>query len=64
MASESPNQEKHVAERKDPGVSCRQDEEQVLPENRLGIVSFALVLTMFLGVLDQVSQSLRAMECN
>ena len=64
MASESSNQEKHAAKENDPGVSKRQEGEQVLPGNRLGIVSFALVCTMFLGVLDQVSQRIRAMECD
>ncbi|KAI9574198.1 major facilitator superfamily domain-containing protein [Boletus coccyginus] len=49
MASESANQEKHAAKGNE---SFEQDDEQVLPKNRLGIVSFALVCTMFLGVLD------------
>ncbi|KAF8120836.1 MFS general substrate transporter [Boletus edulis] len=53
MASDSSHNEGFAAERKEPGISCRQDEEQALPKNRLGIVSFALVCTMFLGVLDQ-----------
>jgi hypothetical protein len=64
MGSEYSNQETHAAEWNDPGVSRRQDEEQVPPKNRLGIVIFALVCTMFLGVLDQVSQRLRTMECD
>ena len=48
--------QKHPVERKEPGLSWKQNEEHVLPKNRLGIVSFALVCTMFLGTLDQVSQ--------
>lgn len=59
MTSDSSHQEEYIAKRKEPGVSWRQDEVYVLPENRLGIVSFALVCTMFLGALDQVSQELR-----
>lgn len=59
MAFESPSRGQHAAKRKEPGASWSQDEEQVLPKNRLGIVSFAFVCTMFLGVLDQVSQWLR-----
>ena len=58
MAPESSNQEK----RKVPGDSWKLDEEQVLPKNKLGIVSFALVCTMFLGILDQVSRTFRSME--
>lgn len=54
--SNSSHQEEHATTRKEPGTSWRQDEVHVLPENRLGIVSFALVCTMFLGALDQVSQ--------
>ncbi|KAN0076816.1 Major facilitator superfamily domain containing protein [Tylopilus felleus] len=53
MAFESPSRGQHAAKRKEPGASWSQDEEQVLPKNRLGIVSFAFVCTMFLGVLDQ-----------
>jgi len=60
MAPESANKEKHATKWKEP---FKQDDEQVLPKNRLGIVSSALVCTMFLGVLDMVSQRLRAMEC-
>lgn len=55
MASKFSHQKEDAVERKEPGLSWRQNEEQVLPENRLGIVSFALVCTMFLGTLDQVS---------
>jgi len=57
MASESSNQEKHAAR------GNEQDDEQDLPKNRLGIVIFALVCTMFLGVMDMVSQRVSAMEC-
>lgn len=56
MVSDSYNKEQAV-NCKEPGDSWKLDEEQVLPKNKLGIVSFALVLTMFLGVLDQVSQA-------
>lgn len=54
MASKSSNQEEH-AEKQEPGISWKQNEEHVIPENRLGIVSFALMCTMFLGALDHVS---------
>lgn len=56
MPSKSSHKELAV-EPKQPGLSWKQNEEHVLPENRLGIVSTALVCTMFLGVLDQVSQA-------
>ncbi|KAH0826959.1 MFS general substrate transporter [Lanmaoa asiatica] len=52
MSSNSSCQEELATKRKEPGVSWRQDEVHVLPENRLGIVSFALVCTMFLAALD------------
>lgn len=55
MTSMSSRQDEHVAKRKEPGVSWKENEEHVLPKNRLGIVSFALVCTMFLGALDHVS---------
>jgi hypothetical protein len=54
MPSKSSHQELAIKP-KEPGLSWKQNEEHVLPENRLGIVGFALVCTMFLGVLDQVS---------
>ena len=54
MPPESPPTEENAAERKEPGLSWKQNEEHVLPRNRLGIVSFALVCTMFLGTVDQV----------
>ncbi|KAG6370084.1 MFS amino acid permease [Boletus reticuloceps] len=47
------HQEELAVGRKEPGHSWRQNEEHVLPKNRLGIVSFAFVCTMFLGALDQ-----------
>ncbi|KIJ16713.1 hypothetical protein PAXINDRAFT_27707, partial [Paxillus involutus ATCC 200175] len=37
----------------EPGASWNQKEVQVLPENRLGIVLFALMCAMFLAALDQ-----------
>ncbi|KAF8550474.1 MFS general substrate transporter [Imleria badia] len=52
MASDSSNKEEQAVNQKEP-VSWKLGEEQVLPKNRLDIVSFALLLTMFLGVLDQ-----------
>lgn len=57
MPSSSSHQEEHSLEQKGPGSSWKQNEEHVLPKNRLGIVSFALVCTMFLGTVDQVSQA-------
>lgn len=59
MSAKSSHQEEHISKPKEPGVSWKQNEEHVLPKNRLGIVSFALVCTMFLGALDHVSQRLR-----
>ncbi|KAF8121968.1 hypothetical protein EV363DRAFT_1301496 [Boletus edulis] len=53
MPSTPSHQEELAIGRKEPGHSWRQDEEHVLPKNRLGIVSFAFVCTMFLGALDQ-----------
>lgn len=38
-----------------PGASWKDKEEHVLPKNRLGIVFFGLMCTMFLAALDQVS---------
>lgn len=38
----------------EPGASWRAGEQQVLPQNRLFIVVFALMLTTFLAALDQV----------
>ncbi|KAF8550441.1 MFS amino acid permease [Imleria badia] len=45
--------QEHAVKRNEPGFSWEQNEEHVLPKNRLGVVSFALVCTMFLGTLDQ-----------
>lgn len=47
-------QQKHV-----PGASWKEDEEHVLPHNRLGIVFFGLMSCTFLAALDQVSISER-----
>ncbi|KAG8217942.1 major facilitator superfamily domain-containing protein [Butyriboletus roseoflavus] len=52
MLSQSSQQEEHVSKPREPGASWKQNEEHVLPKNRLGIVSFALACTMFLGALD------------
>ena len=38
-----------------PGQSWKQNEEHVLPHNRLGIVFFGLMSCTFLAALDQVS---------
>jgi hypothetical protein len=38
-----------------PGASWRDKEEHVLPKNRLDIVFFGLMCTVFLAALDQVS---------
>ena len=56
MASKSSHLEEHAAKQKEPGVSWKQNEEHVIPKNRLSIVSFALVCTMFIAALDLVSQ--------
>ncbi|KAI9574226.1 major facilitator superfamily domain-containing protein [Boletus coccyginus] len=53
MASKSFPQDEPAIERKEPGCSWNQNEEHILPKNRLGIVGFALVCTMFLAALDQ-----------
>ena len=37
-----------------PGASWKDDEEHVLPKNRLGTVFFGLICTTFLAALDQV----------
>ncbi|PSR76053.1 hypothetical protein PHLCEN_2v8715 [Hermanssonia centrifuga] len=37
-----------------PGQSWKQDEEHVLPHNRLGLVFFGLMSCTFLAALDQV----------
>jgi len=57
MASKSLPQDEPTIQRKEPGCSWSRTEEHVLPKNRLGIVGFALVCTMFLAALDQVSQT-------
>ena len=56
MASKSSHLEEHAAKQKEPGVSWKQNEEHVIPKNRLSIVSFALVCTMFIAALDLVSR--------
>lgn len=38
-----------------PGASWKAGEEHVIPKNRLGIVFFGLMLTVFLAAIDQVS---------
>ncbi|KAN0076836.1 Major facilitator superfamily domain containing protein [Tylopilus felleus] len=40
-------------EKTQPGASWKDQEEQVLPKNRLSIVFFGLMCTMFLAALDQ-----------
>jgi hypothetical protein len=41
-----------------PGASWKKDEEHVVPKNRLGIVFFGLMCTVFLAALDQVCKLL------
>ena len=36
------------------GASWKDNEEHVLPQNRMGIVFFGLMCTIFLAALDQV----------
>ena len=45
-------------EKAKPGASWTDKEEHVLPKNRLSIVFFGLMCTMFLAALDQVSPSI------
>lgn len=45
-------------EKAQPGASWKDKEEHVLPKNRLGIVLFGLMCTIFLAALDQVSPEL------
>ncbi|KAF8121994.1 MFS amino acid permease [Boletus edulis] len=53
MTSEFSNEEKlSTTKLQEPGSPSKDSGEQVFPENRLGIVSFALICTMFLGVAD------------
>ncbi|KAF8414466.1 hypothetical protein L210DRAFT_3659134 [Boletus edulis BED1] len=40
-------------EKTQPGASWKDKEEHVLPKNRLGIVFFGLMCTIFLAALDQ-----------
>lgn len=56
MASEASYPEEQSTKQNDSGVSWKQNEEYVVPKNRLGIVSVALMCTMFLAALDPVSQ--------
>jgi hypothetical protein len=37
-----------------PGASWKKDEEHVVPKNRIGIVFFGLMCSVFLAALDQV----------
>lgn len=37
-----------------PGASWKAGEQQIIPKNRIGIVFFGLMLTVFLAALDQV----------
>ncbi|KAF8550440.1 MFS general substrate transporter [Imleria badia] len=52
--AETTQNEKHVEKEKaQPGASWQNKEEHVLPKNRLSIVFFGLMCTMFLAALDQ-----------
>ncbi|KAF9242116.1 MFS general substrate transporter [Melanogaster broomeanus] len=53
MAATPETEQPASVEKAQPGASWRQDEEQVLPKNRLGIVFFGLMCTIFLAALDQ-----------
>lgn len=52
VATPTATSEKHKA----PGQSWKENEQHVLPHNRLGIVFFGLMSCTFLAALDQVSQ--------
>jgi hypothetical protein len=50
----NPNQPDHPVKAK-PGASWKDNEQHVLPKNRLGIVFFGLCCCIFLAAIDQVS---------
>ncbi|KAG8217743.1 hypothetical protein J3R82DRAFT_5903 [Butyriboletus roseoflavus] len=39
----------------EPGASWKANEQHIVPKNRLGIVFFGLMCSIFLAALDQVS---------
>jgi len=41
-----------------PGASWKQNEEHIVPKNRIGIVFFGLMCCVFLAALDQVCRVL------
>ena len=44
----------HGAVKAKPGASWKDNEQHVLPKNRLGIVFFGLACCIFLAAIDQV----------
>jgi hypothetical protein len=41
-----------------PGASWKQNEEHIVPKNRIGVVFFGLMCCVFLAALDQVCRVL------
>ena len=50
-----PQEAASIQAKRQPGQSWRENEQHVLPKNRLGIVFAGLMCCIFLAALDQVS---------